>query len=143
MEDWDLSKIDFEKLKGEFKAASYKNIEITDLRSFLGKLEEMLNQNRTRRGFCERLQDIIDRYNAGSNSVDDDFEQLVKFAQSLREEEERNVRLGLSEDELEIYDLLCKNAKLAEEQKVRLAAKRCKINRGVSKVLVQDWFKNT
>ena len=42
----DLSKIDFEKLKGEFKAASYKNIEITDLRSFLeSKLEEMLNQN--------------------------------------------------------------------------------------------------
>ena len=144
---WDLSKIDFEKLKGEFKAASYKNIEITDLRSFLeSKLEEMLNQNRTRRGFCERLQDIIDRYNAGSNSVDDDFEQLVKFAQSLREEEERNVRLGLSEDELEIYDLLCKeNMTQAEEQKVRLAARALlkRLNEESPKVLVQDWFKNT
>ena len=78
--------------------------------------------------------------------MDDDFEQLVKFAQSLREEEERNVRLGLSEDELEIYDLLCKeNMTLAEEQKVRLAARALlkRLTEESPKVLVQDWFKNT
>ena len=59
---WDLSKIDFDKLKDEFKKATYKNIEINDLRSFLEeKLQQMLSQNRTRRDFAERLQDSCDK----------------------------------------------------------------------------------
>ena len=32
---WDLSKINFEKLQEEFKQATYKNIEIADLRAFI------------------------------------------------------------------------------------------------------------
>ena len=32
---WDLSKIDFEKLKEDFKKSAYKNIEIADLRAFI------------------------------------------------------------------------------------------------------------
>jgi hypothetical protein len=50
----------------EFKKATYKNIEITDLRAFLQhKLEQMLQQNATRTDFAQRLQQIIDAYNAG------------------------------------------------------------------------------
>jgi Domain of unknown function (DUF3387) len=45
----DLSKIDYDKLKTEFKLASYKNIQIADLRSFIeNKLDRMLQQNTTR-----------------------------------------------------------------------------------------------
>ena len=144
---WDLSTIDFEKLKAEFKATAYKNIQIADLRAFLEKkLNDMLNRNRTRRDFAERLQTIIDNYNAGSTSADADFAELVKFAQSLKAEEERHVRMGLTEDELEIYDLLCKDRMTsAEEKKVRLAAKAL-INRLTEespKILVQDWFKDS
>ena len=59
---WDLSKIDFEKLKEDFKASSHKNIEIADLRAFIQKkLEQMLKQNATRTDFATRLQGIIDR----------------------------------------------------------------------------------
>jgi type I restriction enzyme R subunit len=92
------------------------------------------------------LQEIIDNYNAGSNTVDADFAELVKFAQDLRKEEERHVREGLSEDELEIYDLLCKDKMTkAEETKVRLAAKVLlkRLTEGHPKVLVQDWFKDS
>jgi len=32
---WDLSKMDFERLKTEFKDKKYKNIEISDLRAFI------------------------------------------------------------------------------------------------------------
>jgi hypothetical protein len=89
---WDLSKIDFDKLKEEFKATAYKNIEIADLRAFLEKkLNEMLNSNSTRRDFAERLQEIIDNYNAGSTSADDDFAELVKFARELEEEQQRRM----------------------------------------------------
>ena len=144
---WDLSKIDFDKLKEDFKKTSYKNIEIADLRAFLEmKLNQMLNANRTRRDFAERLQEIIDNYNAGSSSADDDYAELLKFTQELKEEEERHVRKGLSEDELEIYDLLCKdNMTKAEEKKVRLAAKALlkRLTEKSPKVLVQDWFKDS
>src|SRR5207249_2781608 len=32
---WDLSKIDFEELRKDFKKAAYRNIEIADLRAFI------------------------------------------------------------------------------------------------------------
>jgi type I restriction enzyme, R subunit len=144
---WDLSKIDFDKLKEDFQQAKYKHIEIADLRAFLEKkLQEMLNRNRTRRDFAERLQEIIDNYNAGSNSADSDFAELVNFAESLKEEEDRHIREGLTEDELEIYDLLCKdNMTKADEKKVRLAAKVLlkRLSEEKPKVLVQDWYKDS
>lgn len=144
---WDLSKIDFDKLKDDFKKATYKNIQIADLRAFLEKkLAEMLNQNRTRRDFAQRLQDVIDEYNAGSSSADSLFDELMTFAADIKEEDERHVRLGLTEDELEIYDLLKKdNLTKAEEKKVRLAAKALlkRLTEESPKVLVQDWFKDS
>lgn len=143
---WDLSKIDFEKLKDDFKQATYKNIEISDLKVFIEKkIEQMLDVNRTRRDFAERLQDIINRYNAGGSSTEDYFDELVKFAESLRQEDERHIRKGLSEDELEIYDLLKKDKmNKKEEQKVKLAAKALlhRLLEEQPKVLVQDWFKD-
>ena len=143
---WDLSKVDFEKLREDFKETVYKNIEIADLRAYLEmKLTQMLQTNRTRRDFAERLQEIIDNYNAGSSSADADFEELVRFAQSLKEEEERHVKLGLTEDELEIYDILCKEKMTrAEERAVRLAAKALidTLSARSPRVLVQDWFKD-
>ena len=144
---WDLSKIDLDKLKEEFKKAAYKNIMIADLRAFLEKkFADMLNKNRTRRDFAERLQEIIDNYNTGSNSADAGFADLVRFTQELREEEERHIRKGLTEDELEIYDLLCKdNMTKKEEKKVRLAAKALlkRLSKDSPRVLVQDWFKDS
>jgi type I restriction enzyme R subunit len=144
---WDLSKVNFDKLNEDFGAATYKNIEIADLRAFVEKkLDDMLNQNRTRRDFAERLQDIIDNYNAGSSTADADFAELVKFAQDLKDETERHIRKGLTEDELEIYDLLSKDKMTkAEEKKVRLAAKALlkRLTQEKPKVLVQDWYKTS
>tara|TARA_R100000655_G_scaffold31056_3_gene62345 strand:+ start:5278 stop:8526 length:3249 start_codon:yes stop_codon:yes gene_type:complete len=143
---WDLSKVDFDKLKEDFDKTKYKNIEIADLRVFLEKkLQDMLNQNRTRRDFAERLQEIIDNYNAGSSSADESYAQLLEEMAALKEEEDRHIRKGLTEDELEIYDLLCKdNMTQAEEKKVRLAAKALlkRLTEEKPKVLVQGWYKD-
>jgi len=144
--EWDLSLIDFDKLKQDFKQASHQNIEIADLRAFIEKkLAEMLNQNRTRRGFAERLEAIINGYNAGSNSVDQTYVDLVNFAKTQKKEMERHIRKGLTEDELEIYDLLKKdNLSQKAEKKVRLAAKSLlkRLTDTSPKILVQDWYKN-
>lgn len=144
---WDLSKIDFEKLREEFKKATYKNIEIADLRAFLEhKLEKMLQQNCTRTDFSQRLQEIIDRYNSGGSSVENYYEDLMKFTEDLHLEDERHIREGLSEDELEVFDLLKKEVMTQDElQRVKLAA-RSLLHRLLEehpKVLVQDWYKDT
>jgi type I restriction enzyme R subunit len=143
---WDLSRMNFEKLKEDFRAAKYKNIEITDLRAFIShKLEQMLRENSTRTDFATRLQGIIDAYNAGSSSADNYFDELVKFTQDLKDESERHIREGLTEDELELFDLL-KEDKMTDEEtiKVRLAAKSLlrRLHEESPNVLVTDWYKD-
>jgi type I restriction enzyme, R subunit len=141
---WDLSRIDFEKLRHDFKQATYKNIEIADLRGFIAhKLELMLAQNSTRSDFAQRFQLILDKYNSGGSSTEQYFDDLIKYAAKLREEDARHVREGLSEDELELFDLLRKESMTqAETQQVKLAAKALlKRLLAQPKVLVQDWYK--
>jgi type I restriction enzyme R subunit len=107
---WDLSKLDFEKLQEEFHAAPHENIEIADLRAFIQKkVDQMLKQNATRVDFATRLQAIIDRYNSGSSLTDNYFTELVKFIQELQTEAARHVLEGLTEDELELFDLIKKD----------------------------------
>jgi type I restriction enzyme R subunit len=57
-----------------------------------------------------------------------------------------DIREGLTEDELELFDLLKKDKMTKdEEQKVRLAAKSLlrRLRNEPPKVLVQDWFKDS
>ncbi len=140
---WDLSKIDFEALKKDFEKSHYKNIEIADLRGFIErKIELMLRQNSTRADFAQRLQQIIERYNAGGSATENYYQELVDFDEEIKEEVERHVREGLTEDELELFDLLKKEKMTKdEEQKVKLAAKSLlhRLREEKPRVLVQDW----
>ena len=143
---WDLSKVNVEKLREEFKQAPYKHIAIADLRAFLQKkLAEMLAQNTTRVDFLQRLQSVIDAYNSGATATENYYEELSAFAETLKEEAERHIREGLSEDELELFDLLKKETMTQEEtQRVKLSAKRLlkRLLEEHPKLLVQDWFKD-
>lgn len=143
---WDLSKVNVEKLREEFKASPHRNIEIADLRAFLEKkLAEMLAQNSTRINFAERLQKIIDAYNSGATSTENYYEELTAHVAAMQDEAERHVREGLTEDELELFDLLKKDGLTKdEEQRVKLAAKHLlrRLVEEQPKVLVQDWYKD-
>ena len=138
---------DHDKLREEFKQATYKNIEIADLRAFLQhKIEQMLQQNATRTDFAQRLQQIIDQYNTGGSSTENYYEELMQFTEDLHAEDERHIREGLTEDELEIFDLLKKDKMTQEEtQKVKRAAKSLlkRLKEEQPRVLVQDWYKDT
>lgn len=144
---WDLRKLDIEKLKAEFKQQPYKHIEIEDLRAFIAeKLEAMLERNSTRTPFAERFAAIIDRYNAGGASVEQAYEDLVDHAARLGEEEQRHIREGLTEDELELFDILQKDdLTRAEEQQVKLAAKALltRLHEEQPKVLIEGWHRDT
>jgi type I restriction enzyme R subunit len=74
------------------------------------------------------------------------FEELVRFSKALKDEAERHVREGLTEDELELFDLLKKDRMTKDEtRKVRLAAKALltRLREASPPVLVQDWFKDS
>lgn len=142
----DLSKIDLNDLKKNIKKAPYKNVAIDDLKQYIDKiLEQMINKNQNRIEFSQRYKNIIDRYNAGSSENEDYYEQLLALLEELQKEQERPNLMGLTEEELEIYDLLIKGRKLtqSEEQKVKLAAKHL-YNKIISQkdILVVDWYKD-
>ena len=144
---WDLSKIDFEQLRKDFKKASYKNIEIANLKAFIeGKIEQMLAQNVNRTDFAQKLQQIVDKYNSGASSTENYFEDLMKFTEEMKAENERHIREGLTEEELELFDTLKKDKLTKDEsQLVKLAAKSLlhRLREEQPKVLVQDWWKDS
>jgi len=104
-----------------------------------------MKQNLSRVDFATRLQNIIDRYNSGSPSADNYFAELVQFTKELQAESARHIAEGLTEDELELFDLI-KKVKMTrdEAQKVRLTAKSLlhRLRDESPKVLVQDWQKD-
>lgn len=108
-------------------------------------MEKLLEDNKTRTRFVERYKSIIDRYNSGNSTNENYYEDLIDFVDDLKQEDERHVRMGLSEEELEIYDLL-KKEKLTvkEEEKVKLSAKKLyeTIKSESSKLRVIDWYKD-
>ncbi len=121
----DLSKLDIDELRAQFKKLRNKNLEIANLRRHMEeKLRQMLRRNTTRTNFAERFRNIIDEYNAGGSQNDDFYEKLLKLMEDLRAEEERHIKEELSEAELELFDLLRKEHLTAEEEKrVKLAAR--------------------
>jgi len=100
----------------------------------------------TRTNFAQKLQAIIDTYNAGGSAAESYYDELLDLAKEIHAEDERHLREGLSEDELEIYDLLKKERMTKDEkQRVKLAAKSLlhRLLEEQPKVLVQDWYKDS
>ena len=143
----DLSKIDVEQLKKEIKSAPYKAIEIDDLKAFIEQaLQQLLSRNCMRQQFSQRFRSIIDRYNAGGSENEDYYEQLLKLIEDLKTEEKRSEAEGLTEEELEIFDMLVAGKKLTrdEEQMVKLSAKNLfkKLRENKAELMVVDWYRD-
>lgn len=143
----DLTKLDIDEIRKEIRTAEYKAIEIDDLKAFIDEaLKRMLNKNCTRTAFSQRFKNIIDKYNAGGSENEDYYEQLLELIEQLKQEDSRAEAEGLTEEELEMYDLLVAGKKLtkAEEQKVKLAAKNLykKLSENRKNLLVVDWYKD-
>ena len=142
----DLSKIDFEKLKEKFAKSDRKRIEAEKVKSSIEeKIEDMVAQNRTRMNFKERFEELIEKYNNYSINVEMLFEEYMKLAQDLSEEEQRHVRENLSEDELALFDLIVLETpvKLTEKQKKDIKkAVRNLLEKLKAEKFVIDWKKH-
>ena len=105
---YDLSKIDFEKLKKKFEQG-HKHTEAQKLQAVLKRqLTYLVALNKSRMNFLEKFQAMIDDYNSGSSNVEEHYHKLLDFTQELGTEESRAIAEKLSEEELAVFDLLMK-----------------------------------
>jgi len=85
------------------------------------KAKQMAEVNPSRLDLVEKLEKLIDAYNAGSIDVETFFAELKAFIAELDEEETRPAREVLSDEELAIFDLLTRPApKLTKAQEVEV-----------------------
>lgn len=107
---FDISKIDFDILRKEFAKAQRKNLMLKDLDELVQtRLNTLLRKNPGRVNFYDKYKEIIDAYNNEQNraSIEKTFDELMKLANSLSQEEQRYVREEFQNDEqLAIYDLM-------------------------------------
>ena len=107
----DLSTINFEALAARFNKSKHKNTDLEVLKvAIRTQLEKMIRLNRTRADFAGKFETLIESYNAGSRSIEELFEELLKLSLSLNDEEQRHVRENMSEEELVILDILTRPA---------------------------------
>lgn len=139
----DLSTIDFEALAEKFKTGHKRTLNEKLKGTVAQKLMAMVRLNRTRMNYLERFQKMIEEYNAGSLNAEEFFRQLVAFAQSLNEEEQRGLGEQLNEEELAIFDLLTKpeiEMSDTDREKVKSTARELLTTLKSGK-LVLDWRK--
>ena len=111
---YDLSNIDFSRLRAEFEKSPFKNVVAMNL---MEKLEErlaaMVAINPTRVDLYERYQEIVQEYNKDKDAAEIQkvMDDLFALNDSCSEEEKRYLREGLNnEAELAVFDLLQKES---------------------------------
>lgn len=117
---FDISKIDFDRLKKEFEKASRKNLLMMNLQELIEqRLEVMLKENPLRIDYYERYQEIVNEYNKDNTKAEIAviFENLMKLVSELDEEQKRYITEGFdSDEELTIFDLLSRDTALSKEE---------------------------
>ena len=117
---YDISKIDFERLRAEFAKSPAQRTVVQNLRDVLeNRLAKMLARNPARIDFQKRFEEIIDEYNSEKDrqTIEQTFQQLLEFMHDLNEDEERVIKSGLDEETNAIFELLKKDELSKQEIK--------------------------
>ena len=109
---YDISAIDFERLRQEFAKSPKKNTQVQNLKDAIEKrLATMIAQNPLRTDFQQHYENLVAQYNQEKDrpTIERTFEALLKFVAELDDEQERAIREGLDEPTLALFDLLKKD----------------------------------
>ncbi len=140
---YDISRIDFERLRQEFATSKSKRTAVQSMKATVeAKLAALLARNPLRTDFQRRYEEIVAAYNSEKDrqTIEQTFEALLKFIAEMSEEEERAVREGLDEETLAIYDLLKKPAlSKSETEKVKSVAKELLTALKAEKLKIDHW----
>lgn len=137
----DLSKINFEALAQRFRESKHKNTDLEVLKAAIrAKLEKLIQLNRTRADFAEKFEALIETYNAGSRSIEELFQELLKLSNSLNDEQQRHVRENMSEEELVIFDILTRPAPaLSTDERTEVKKVARELLTRLKSLLVLNW----
>ncbi|MDI6812205.1 MAG: HsdR family type I site-specific deoxyribonuclease [Deltaproteobacteria bacterium] len=148
---FDISKIDFERLRKEFERSPIKRTIVQNLKQAIEqRLQRLLAQNPLRTDFQRHYEEIVADYNREKDrvTIEQTFEALLKLVQELDEEESRAMREGLDEESLALFDLLKKPdlsasaikriKKVATDLLVTLKAEKLKIDHWRDKETTRD-----
>lgn len=112
--EYELSKIDFNRLRAEFESTKHKNIIAMNIMEKIEeRLKKMVAQNPTRVELYERYQEIMQDYNKDKDAAEIQrvMDDLFATFDNLDEEARRFQREGLdNEQQLAVFDLLQKES---------------------------------
>jgi type I restriction enzyme, R subunit len=108
---YDISAIDFARLRREFEKRPKKQTEVHNLKDAIEKrLARLLAENPLRANFQQRYEKIVADYNSEKDraTIEATFEALMRLVGDLDVEATRAMREGLDEETLALFDLLKK-----------------------------------
>jgi type I restriction enzyme, R subunit len=140
---YDISRIDFDRLRREFSRSAAKRTTVQNLKEAIeNKLKRLLEQNPLRTDFQRHYEEIIAAYNREKDrqTIEATFEALLRFVESLDEEEKRAMKLGLDEESLAVFDLLMKpDLTKGDIEKIRNVAQELLKTLKERKLKVENW----
>ena len=119
-EPYDISKIDFDRLRREFERIRAKRTTVQNLKAVIElRLQRLLQQNPLRTDFQKRYEEIVADYNREKDrvTIEKTFEELMRIIRDIDDEGSRAVREGLDEESLALFDLLRKPELSAQDIK--------------------------
>ncbi|UCF90572.1 MAG: DUF3387 domain-containing protein [Desulfobacterales bacterium] len=108
---YDISRIDFDRLRREFERSPAKRTTVQNLKAAIERrLQRLMEQNPLRTDFQRHYEQIVADYNREKDrvTIEKTFEALLRFMDRLSEEDRRAIREGFDEESLAIFDLLRK-----------------------------------
>ncbi len=140
---YDISKIDFDRLRQEFERSSAKHTIVQNLKQVIErKLQRLLEQNPLRTDFQQHYEEIVAEYNREKDrvTIEETFEALLRFVNELDEEVSRAVREGLDEESLAIFDLLKKqDLNSSDIKRIKAVAVRLLERLKAEKLRIDHW----
>ncbi len=141
---YDLSRIDFSRLRAEFDKTPHKSVVLLNLQEKLEqRLAAMVAVNPSRVDLYERYQEIVAEYNRDKDAVEIQkvMDDLFTFNDGLDAEQKRYLREGLeSEAQLAVFDLLQKDSLTkGDRDKIKGVAKDLLQSLSDGKLQIDRW----
>lgn len=141
--EYDISKIDFDRLRREFEKCRTKRTVVQNLKQAIEeKLQRLLEQNPLRSNFQQHYEEIVAEYNREKDrvTIEKTFEALFHFVSELDDEVSRAVREGLDEETLTVYDLIKKtDLNAADIKRIKAIAVELLEKLKAEKLRVDHW----
>ena len=143
LEAYDISRIDFDRLKREFERSPTRQTTVQNLKQVVeNRLQRLLRQNPLRTDFQHHYEAIVAEYNREKDrvTIEQTFEALLKLVQELDKEQSRAVREGLDEESLAVFDLLKKpNLSKSDIRRIKAVAVELLETLKAEKLRVDQW----